>query len=269
MMAAAIARRSSAKLLRGYRRRPQFQPPETRNTPRRRPYVPAAGRTTATLDSANTVATSFGSQLPRFAVFTLVCVLVVWSGVVTGQQMPDPAQMAGRPLPAPELGTGMVSVRLVRERMGNNIANHPVTLRAGERILQATTDAQGRATFGDVPPGTQIIVEASVDGETLRSQAFAVPASGGTRVALIAGLEAAAARERAAAEEAAKQPARPGVVVFGGETRIILEFQDDNLQVFYLLDIVNNARFPVDIGNPMYIEFPDGATGAGAMNGSS
>ena len=198
----------------------------------------------------------------------LACATVA-GGSVSGQQMPDPSQMAGRPLPAPELSTGMVSVRLVRERMGNNIANHPVTLRAGERTLNATTDAQGRAQFGDVPPGTQITVEAVVDGETLRSQEFAVPASGGIRVALIAGLEAAAARERAAAEEAARMPARPGVVVFGGESRIILEFQNDNLQVFYLLDIVNNARTPIDIGSPMYVEFPDVATGAAAMDGSS
>jgi hypothetical protein len=199
----------------------------------------------------------------------LALAFAIVASSMSAQQMPDPSQMAGRPLPAPELATGMVSVRLVRERMGNNIANHPVTLRAGERTLNATTDAQGRAQFGDVPAGTQITVEAVVDGETLRSQEFAVPPSGGTRVALIAGLEAAAARERAAAEEAARQPARPGVVVFGGETRIILEFQDDNLQVFYLLDIVNNARSPIDIGNPMYIEFPEGATGAGAMDGSS
>jgi hypothetical protein len=199
----------------------------------------------------------------------LALAFAIVASSMSAQQMPDPSQMAGRPLPAPELATGMVSVRLVRERMGNNIANHPVTLRAGERTLNATTDAQGRAQFGDVPAGTQITVEAVVDGETLRSQEFAVPPSGGTRVALIAGLEAAAARERAAAEAAARQPARPGVVVFGGETRIILEFQDDNLQVFYLLDIVNNARSPIDIGNPMYIEFPEGATGAGAMDGSS
>jgi hypothetical protein len=236
-------------------------------TPRR--PVRVVARTTPTRDSVNTVATSFGSPLPPCKALALACVLVVASSVLHGQRMPDPSQMAGRPLPAPELVTGMVSVRLVRERMGNNIANHPVILRAGERTLNATTDAQGRAQFGDVPPGTQITVEAVVEGETLRSQEFAVPVSGGVRVALIAGLEAAAARERAAAEEAARQPARPGVVVLGGETRIILEFQDDNLQVFYLLDIVNNARSPIDIGSPMYLDFPDGATGAGAMNGSS
>ena len=185
------------------------------------------------------------------------------------QQMPDPSQMAGRPLPAPELATGMVSVRLVRERMGNNITNHPVALKAADRTLNATTDAQGRAQFGDIPPGTMITVEALVDGETLRSQQFAVPDRGGVRVALIAGLEAAAARDRAEAEAAAKQPARPGIVVFGGETRIVLEFQRDDLQIFYLLDIVNNARTPVAIGEPMIIELPEGAIAAGALEGSS
>jgi hypothetical protein len=88
-------------------------------------------------------------------------------------------------------------------------------------------------------------------------------------VALVAGLEAAAAREQAAREEAARQPARQGIVVFGGESRVILEFQDDNLQVFYLLDIVNNARTPIDVGEPLFIVLPEGAIGAGALEGSS
>jgi len=202
-------------------------------------------------------------------VFFSIALLVVLSALAAAQQMPDPSQMAGRPLPAPELPTGTVSVRLVRERMGNNIQNHQVTLNGAERTLKGTTDAQGRAQFGDIPPGTMVTVEAIVDGERLRSQEFGVPASGGVRVALIAGLEVARARERAEAEAAAKQPARPGVVVFGGETRIILEFQDDNLQVFYLLDIVNSARTPIDTGAAMVIELPEGTQGAGAMEGSS
>jgi hypothetical protein len=185
------------------------------------------------------------------------------------QQMPDPAQMAGQPLPAPELETGMVSVRVVRERMGNNVTNHPVTLAGPGQRLDANTDAQGRATFGDVPPGTRVVVQTIVDGETLQSQPFTIPPSGGVRIALIAGLEAAAARERAAREDAARQPARQGIVVFGGESRVILEFQDDNLQVFYLLDIVNNARTPIDIGQPLFIVLPEGATSAGALQGSS
>ena len=202
-------------------------------------------------------------------VVVLALVMTMLGAAAHGQQMPDPSQMAGRPLPAPELATGTVSVRVVRERMGNNVTNQAVTLKAADRTLNATTDAQGRATFGDVPPGTMITVEAVVDAETLRSQPFAVPASGGVRVALIAGLDAAAARDKAAREEAARQPARQGVVVFGGESRVILEFQDDNLQVFYLLDVVNNARTPIDVGEPLFIELPEGATGAGALDGSS
>lgn len=199
----------------------------------------------------------------------LMLVVLTCAAVAVAQQMPDPSQMAGRPLPAPELATGMVSVRLVRERMGNNITNHPVALKAADRTLNATTDAQGRAQFGNVPPGTLITVEAVVEGETLRSQEFAVPDRGGVRVALIAGLEAAAARERAAADAAAKLPARPGIVVFGGETRIVLEFQRDDLQVFYLLDLVNSARTPVAIAEPLILELPDGAVGAAALEGSS
>src|SRR3546814_2424078 len=61
----------------------------------------------------------------------------------------------------------------------------------------------------------------------------------------------------------------PYTTLFRSESRVILEFQDDNLQVFYLLDIVNNARTPIDVGQPMFIVLPDGASGAGALDGSS
>jgi hypothetical protein len=142
-------------------------------------------------------------------------------------------------------------------------------LRAGDRVIEGKTDAQGRAAFPSVAAGTLVSAETTVDGETLRSQEFPMPPNVGIRVALIAGLKAAAAREQKEREEAAKQPARQGIVVFGGESRVILEFQDDNLQVFYLLDIVNQARTPIDIGAPMYLVLPEGAVGAGAMEGSS
>ncbi|MGQ0737101.1 MAG: hypothetical protein ACT4QD_26075 [Acidobacteriota bacterium] len=192
-----------------------------------------------------------------------------WRGGSAAQQMPDPSQMAGRPLPAPELPVGTVSVRLVRERMGNNIASHPVTLEVASQPRTATTDAQGRAQFEGIPAGTSVVASATVDGEVLRSEAFPVPATGGVRVALVAGLAEARSRERLEAEAAAKAPARAGVVVFGGESRIIFEFQDDNLQVFYLLDVVNGARTPIDVGQPLILELPEGASGAGAMQGSS
>ena len=200
---------------------------------------------------------------------TALLFVVVFSAALVAQQMPDASQMAGTPLPAPELAAGTVSVRLVREQMGNNISDHEVTLRAGDRTLTGKTDAQGRATFPSVAAGTRVTAEAVVEGETLRSQEFTMPPDVGIRVALIAGLQAAAARDKAARDAAAQQPARAGIVVFGGESRVILEFQDDNLQVFYLLDIVNQARTPIDIGEPMFLVLPEGAVGAGALEGSS
>ena len=206
------------------------------------------------------------SGLGRIA---LALALVTGVGRLDAQQMPDPSQMAGRPLPAAELAPGTVSVRVFRERIGNNVVKQAVTLRSPEGTLSTTTDDQGRAQFPGLKPGTMVTAEAVVDGETLTSQTFPVPAESGVRVALVAGIAAAAAREKAAAEEGARQPARQGVVVFGGETRIILEFQDDNLQVFYLLDIVNSARTPIDPGGPLMIDLPQVAAGAGTMQGSS
>ncbi len=96
-----------------------------------------------------------------------------------------------------------------------------------------------------------------------------MPGNGGVRVALIAGIAAAKAAEKSAADAAAKEPARPGVVEIGPESRIILEYQDDNLTVFYLLEVVNNARTPIDIGGPLLIQLPTGAAGASMMQGSS
>ena len=48
-----------------------------------------------------------------------------------------------------------------------------------------------------------------------------------------------------------------------------MEFRDDALQVFYVLDIVNNARTRVDIGGPLIIDLPTGAGGAAVLEGSS
>ena len=183
--------------------------------------------------------------------------------------MPDPSAIAGTPLPAPELAAGIVTVRVVRERMGNNVAGQDVTLTAGQGKRTLKTDAQGRAQFEGLAPGMMVQATTTVDGETLTSQQFAVPNSGGVRVALIAGIAAAAAKEKSEAEAAAKEPARPGVVEIGPESRIIIEYQDDNLTMFYLLEVVNNARTPIDIGGPLLIRLPTGAAGASMMEGSS
>jgi len=183
--------------------------------------------------------------------------------------MPDPSAIAGTPLPAPELPNATVSVRVVRERMGNNVAGQEVTLLVGGSRRTAKTDQQGRAQFEGLPPGTVVQAATTVDGEELISQQFSVPGTGGVRVALISGIATAAAREKAAAEAAAKEPARPGIVEFGPESRVVIEMQDDVLTVFYLLEVVNSARTPIDIGGPLVLELPTGAAGASIMQGSS
>jgi len=183
--------------------------------------------------------------------------------------MPDAGQMSGLPLPAGDLPNGTVSVRVVRERMGNNIVGQSVSVTGSGQTKTGTTDDQGRAEFTGFPAGSTVVATTTVDGEMLVSQELPVPAQGGVRVALVAGASAAAAKERAAADAAAKEPPRQGVVVFGGQSRVIFEFQNDVLTVFYLLDIVNNARTPIDPGGPLDIQLPAGAQSAALMEGSS
>lgn len=199
--------------------------------------------------------------------FTTLC---LWAAPALAQlAMPDASQMAGVPLGAPELPDATVTVRVVRERMGNNLPGQAVTLTGGGITKTVTTDGQGRAQFSGFPVGTSVQAQANVSGEILSSQEFPVPAKGGVRVALVAGLAQAAAAEKAAAEAAAREPARQGVVQFGGESRIIFEYQNDTLQGFYLLEIVNGARTPIDVGGPLIVELPPGAAGASTLEGSS
>lgn len=181
--------------------------------------------------------------------------------------MPDARQMSGMPLPAPELPDGAVTVRIVRERMGNNVPGQEVGLATPDGRVTAVSDAQGRAEFTSVPIGAEVTAETIIDGETLRSQPFTVPARGGVRVALVAGAGQAAAAEAKVNEEAARAPARTGAVVFGPDTRIVLEFQDDEPTFFYIFSVVNNARTPVNPGKPLVLPLPGDAEAAALVSG--
>jgi hypothetical protein len=203
----------------------------------------------------------------RFTAFLILILSFARSGSAQ-VAMPDPTQMAGMAIPAPELPDGTVSVRLVREQLGNNIVGHEVTVTAGEATAAGKTDDSGRATITGLPGGATANAHATVGGETLTSKPFQVPTTGGIRVILIAGLKDLTARREQEAAEAAKAPPAKGIVVFGGDTRFILEFQDDSLRVFYLLDVVNTARTRVDIGGPLIIDLPTGAAGTTIMEGS-
>jgi hypothetical protein len=177
--------------------------------------------------------------------------------------------MHGRALPAPELAAGTVTVRVMREAIGNNVPGQQVRLTVGSETRTATTDEQGRAEFNGLPAGQEARAEATVDGEAMTSQPFRVPASGGVRVALVAGIERAAERRRQEEAAAAAAPPTKGTVVIGGDSRIVMEFSNDSLFAFYILEIVNNARTRVDIGGPLVIDLPESIAGATLREGTS
>lgn len=183
--------------------------------------------------------------------------------------MPDPSLIHGKALPGPELAAGTVTVRVVREAIGNDIPGQQVKATVGTVTRTATTDAQGRAEFTNLPTGVEGRAEVTVDGEALVSDPFTLPATGGLRVILVAGIAQAAERKAAEAAAAAAAPAVKGAVVLGGNTRVLMQFADDGLQVFYVIEVVNNARSRVDIGGPLILDLPPGAGGAQALQGSS
>jgi hypothetical protein len=176
-------------------------------------------------------------------------------------QMPDPKEMSGIPRPVTDLPAGHVSVRLIRGQLSNNIQGHPVEMHAGGKVLTVKTDENGRAEFSGVAPGTNVRARAAVDGEQLESQEFPWPRDGGIRVMLVA-------TDKAAAGPGAVFQPQPGNVVLGDETRVIIDHTDDALQVYYVLDIRNSARTPVQPASGLVIDLPSGGVGATVLEGA-
>ncbi len=206
--------------------------------------------------------------MKRCALSLVLCALSL--GRASAQvNMPDPALIHGKAIPAAELPVGTVTVRVVRESIGNNIAGQLVVVKSGATTREAKTDDQGRANFDNLQTGVEARAEATVNGERLISDPFTPPSSGGLRVILVAGLKEAAARKQQEESAAAAAPPVKGVVVFNPNSRVMMEFRDDALQVFYVLEIVNNARARVDIGGPLILDLPTGAAGASILEGSS
>jgi hypothetical protein len=178
-------------------------------------------------------------------------------------QMPDPKQMSGIPRPVDDLPSGAISVRLIRGDLSNNIANHPVELHVGSKVLTEKTDESGRAQFSNLTPGATVKAVAVVDGERLESQEFPAPAKGGIRLLLVA---TDTSTGPATTPDA---PAVSGQVVIGDQSRIVMEPGEDVVRVFYLLDISNNARAPVNTPAPFEFDVPSEAKATAIMQGSS
>jgi hypothetical protein len=117
---------------------------------------------------------------------------------------------------------------------------------------------------------------ATVDGERLESQEFAVPGSGGVRLMLVAGVGAgtggASGPSGAAAPQAAAPPcgpARPGPVTLGDQSRFVFELGDQTLTGFYILQFVNTGTTPVQPPQPIVVQLPAGAEQPTPLQGSS
>jgi hypothetical protein len=108
-------------------------------------------------------------------------------------QMPDLRTMSGKPLPVPDLPTGTVTVRVVRQTPANAAAGLDVVAvvkapSGDSRQVTVKTSGDGRAQFEGLATGAQFQAAVSVDGEKLATESFPVPARGGVRIMLIAGL---------------------------------------------------------------------------------
>ena len=196
--------------------------------------------------------------------FGVALVLCAGSALVHAQ--PDPRQMSGIPRPVTDLPDGSVSVRVIRGALTNNIPNQVVELHVGGKVLTAKTDDAGRAQFDKLTPGATLKATTVVDGEALQSEEFPAPAQGGIRLLLVA---AGGAGGGPAASAEPSVPAVAGEVTIGKQTRVVFEPGDETLAVYYLLEIVNNARTPVNPSTLFTFDMPTGTTGTGLLQGSS
>lgn len=197
----------------------------------------------------------------------LVCFALAGSASAQQLGMPNPREMSGVPLPVGDVPIGTVSVRVIRGTFDNNVVGAEVEFDInGERRIVRTNDA-GRAEVSGLEPGTQVKAATTVDGERLESQVITMGASG-FRVMLV-GEDPGAAKREADAAALAASPAVKGMVVLGPESRVIAQMADDRLEIFYVLEILNTARTPVDIGGPLIFELPREARGATILPESS
>jgi hypothetical protein len=125
-----------------------------------------------------------------------------------------------------------------------------------------TTDEGGRAQISGLAAGDRLSATAAVDGQPLVTQAVTI-ADTGIRFVLVAGGPA----EPAAG--AASVAAAPGRVTFGPESRIVLDYAGERLNVYYVLQIANASGVPVDLGGPLAIDLPEEARGAAVIDGTT
>ncbi|MCG8423099.1 MAG: hypothetical protein MJE77_34790 [Proteobacteria bacterium] len=123
---------------------------------------------------------------------SIVCAAVF--AMVFGQEVPARAQMAGalgKPLPVSNLPAGTVTVRVIAGAPDKPLIGIEVSLvRPDNTARSARTDAQGRATFANLKPGSRYVArarESVSDGQAgepneAASEPFTIPDTGGLRL---------------------------------------------------------------------------------------
>jgi hypothetical protein len=196
------------------------------------------------------------------AMRSLACVLGLMLCSMTpalGRQM-DLRRASGVPLPASDIPAGTVSVRVVRDSFANNLSGVDVVFSVDDRPTAVTTDASGRAQIAGLAPGVRVRARATVDDQLLESQEVTI-GSTGIRFVLVAGGAAGAAPREA--------PASRGTVSLGPESRVVAEYSNERLNIYYVMQVVNTASSPVDIGGPLAIDLPQGARGGTVIEGTT
>jgi hypothetical protein len=110
-----------------------------------------------------------------------------------GQQMPDPRQMSGKPLPNESVAAGTITVKVVQGDLGSLAAEgtlvHLVAKSADgtSKLLTRPVDDEGRAEFtGLATDGRTVFFALCLLGEDrLESEAITLPPRVGVRVALV------------------------------------------------------------------------------------
>ena len=188
-------------------------------------------------------------------------------GVLAQVAMPNFKEMSGAVLPTSEIPVGTVSVRVVRGGPDKPLSKQAVEFLVDGKSRKAVTDEIGRAQVSGLARGARVRAVATVDGERLESQEAVVEATG-LRILLVATDPEAVKRAEEDKALAAAPPVK-GIVVLGTESRVMAVMTNDRLDIYYILQVVNSARTPVDVGGPLVFDFPRGARGTTVLEGSS
>ena len=199
----------------------------------------------------------------RTLLATLLAAISIAMAAPVAAQM-DLSQVSGQPLPSPDLPAGTLTVRVIRGAITNNVPNQDVEITVDGRTRHLMTDASGHVEVSGLTPGAHAKAVAVVDGERIESKDITIGPTG-IRVMLVA-------HDRSSAGAAAAAPgvtAVPGTVAFGPESRVVAEMSQDQLNVYFLMDVVNGSQAPVETDGPLILDLPREARGAALLQDSS